>query len=130
MSTTPASPGEFGRRDLPPEQPSRPIVPKSASEALRPEAGTPPPRRSRASRGQVVVFLNFMISLIMIVVIGAEVELQVGVRRDHDLTFRAVLRAEQTDRLAVRSRGLVLVTKDRIGRDDVACTRRLRCENL
>ena len=78
MSTTPASPGEFGRRELPPEQPSRPIVPKSASEALRPEAGTPPPRRSRASRGQVVVFLNFMISLIMIVVIGAGVAVYFG----------------------------------------------------
>jgi UPF0755 protein len=52
-------------------QRSRPIVPKSASESLRPQAGTPPPRRSRHSRNQFVVFLNFLMSLVVfIVVIG------------------------------------------------------------
>ncbi len=40
------------------------IVPKTASEALRPEVGTPPPKPARArSRNQFVVFLNFMSSL-------------------------------------------------------------------
>ena len=46
-------------------------MPKTASEALRPEAGTPPPRRSRASRNQLVVFLNFVVSLVMLMVLAA-----------------------------------------------------------
>jgi UPF0755 protein len=66
MSDTANQPG-FGRR---PEA-TKPIVPKSASEALRPELGTPPPRRSRASRSQIVVFLNFVVSSIFLVTIGA-----------------------------------------------------------
>ena len=61
MNTTPPNTGEFGQRAAPP----RPIVPKSANEALRPEAGTPPPRRSRASRSQIVVFLNFIVTALM-----------------------------------------------------------------
>lgn len=48
-----------------------PIVPKSANEALRPEPGTPPPRRSRQARSQVVVFMNFMMSLLVFLAIGA-----------------------------------------------------------
>ncbi|WP_199194674.1 endolytic transglycosylase MltG [Phyllobacterium phragmitis] len=53
----------------------KPIVPKSASEALRPEPGTPPPlrRRSRHARSQIVVFANFMLSLLVLAVIGASV---------------------------------------------------------
>lgn len=50
---------------------SKPIVPKTASEALRPQAGTPPPARSRRSRSQFVVFLNFLMSLIVFVTIVA-----------------------------------------------------------
>ncbi|MEJ5018627.1 endolytic transglycosylase MltG [Ochrobactrum vermis] len=51
---------------------SKPFVPKSASEALRPEPGTPPPRkRSRHARSQVVVFMNFMLSLVVLVLLGA-----------------------------------------------------------
>ncbi|WP_457151716.1 endolytic transglycosylase MltG [Mesorhizobium sp. P5_C1] len=46
-------------------------MPKTASEALRPEAGTPPPKRSRASRSQVVVFMNFVISVVMLMVLAA-----------------------------------------------------------
>lgn len=49
----------------------KPIVPKSASDALRPQAGTPPPRRSKQSRNQFVVFLNFMMSAIVLVTITA-----------------------------------------------------------
>lgn len=49
-----------------------PIIPKTANEALRPEAGTPPPaKRSRASRSQIVVFMNFLISCVMLAVIAA-----------------------------------------------------------
>jgi len=51
---------------------SKPFVPKSASEALRPEPGTPPPRkRSRHARSQIVVFMNFMLSLVVLVLLGA-----------------------------------------------------------
>lgn len=67
MSTDPAGKGEYERRPAA----SGPIVPKTANEALRPEAGTPPPRRSRASRSQIVVFLNFFISSVMLIVLAA-----------------------------------------------------------
>ena len=50
---------------------ARPIVPKTASEALRPQAGTPPPRRSKRSRNQFVVFLNFVMSSIVLISIAA-----------------------------------------------------------
>lgn len=66
MSDTANQP-EFGRR----REAAKPIVPKTASEALRPEVGTPPPRRSRASRSQFVIFLNFVMSAIFLVTIGA-----------------------------------------------------------
>ena len=67
MNTSPANPGEFGRRAEAP----KPIVPKTASEALRPEIGTPPPKRSRASRNQIVVFMNFIVSAAMLLVLAA-----------------------------------------------------------
>lgn len=76
MSTEPASTGEFGRRSVP----SQPIVPKTASEALRPELGTPPPRRSRRSRSQIVVFMNFVVTSAMLAVMAAGIGLYVGKR--------------------------------------------------
>ncbi|TJV34721.1 MAG: 4-amino-4-deoxychorismate lyase, partial [Mesorhizobium sp.] len=74
MSTNSADNGQFGQRS----GPSGPIVPKTASEALRPEAGTPPPKRSRASRSQFVVFMNFVISLVMLMVLAAGFALYFG----------------------------------------------------
>ncbi len=72
MNTNPAN-GEFGQK------PAGPIVPKTANEALRPEAGTPPPsKRSRASRSQIVVFLNFVVSCILLAVLAAGVALYFG----------------------------------------------------
>lgn len=66
---------DFGRRTDPP----RPIVPKTASEALRPEAVPPPPaKRSRASRNQVVVFLNFLVSLAVFAVIVTGIVIYFG----------------------------------------------------
>ncbi|WP_416223047.1 endolytic transglycosylase MltG [Tianweitania sp.] len=59
--------------DQPPaagSQPSRPIVPKSANEALRPERGLPPPRRSKGSRSQFVVFLNFIVACLVLAAVG------------------------------------------------------------
>jgi len=77
MNTDAANNGDFGQRPAPPT----PIVPKTANEALRPEAGTPPPpsgKRSRASRNQIVVFMNFVVSCVMLVVLAAGVALYLG----------------------------------------------------
>jgi UPF0755 protein len=60
------------------QRPASPIVPKSASEALRPRQGTPPPNRSRHSRNQFVVFLNFLISCILLVLIAGGVIVYFG----------------------------------------------------
>jgi len=77
MNTNTADNGDFGQRPVPPT----PIVPKTANEALRPEAGTPPPpsgKRSRASRSQIVVFMNFVVSCVMLMVLAAGVALYLG----------------------------------------------------
>jgi len=74
MSIEPTGSGEFGRRPLP----SQPIVPRTASEALRPEVGTPPPKRSRASRSQIVVFMNFIVTAAVLLVMVAGVAVFVG----------------------------------------------------
>lgn len=52
----------FGRETGPEKGP---IIPKSASEALRPEKVPQPQKRSRKARSQVVIFLNFMLSLVV-----------------------------------------------------------------
>jgi len=76
MNTNPGGGGEFGQR-----QAQGPIVPKTAAEALRPEAGTPPPsKRSRASRSQIVVFLNFFLSLAILVVLASGAALYFGMQ--------------------------------------------------
>jgi UPF0755 protein len=59
---------------------SRPIVPRSASEALRPQAGTPPPRRSRQSRNQFVVFMNFLMSMVVFIVVVGGLGFYLGKR--------------------------------------------------
>jgi UPF0755 protein len=74
MSIDQSGNGNFGRR------PPQPIVPKTASEALRPEMGTPPPKRSRHSRSQIVVFMNFIVTSAMLVVIAAGIGLYAGKR--------------------------------------------------
>ena len=66
--------GNFGRR----VEATKTIVPKSASEALRPEVGTPPPKRSRGSRNQFIVFLNFLVSTVFLLVIGAGIAVYFG----------------------------------------------------
>ncbi|MBB6353246.1 UPF0755 protein [Aminobacter aganoensis] len=58
--------------------PANPIVPKTAQEALRPEIGTPPPKRSRASRNQIVVFMNFMMSTAVLVILAGGAALYFG----------------------------------------------------
>ncbi len=85
----------FGRRTETP----RPIVPKSASEALRPQAGTPPPlrTRSRQSRNQFVVFLNFVMSLIVFVVVAGGLAVFIGKR-----TFEGPGPATRTETVLIR----------------------------
>ncbi|WP_296742189.1 endolytic transglycosylase MltG [Mesorhizobium sp.] len=75
MNTNTGGGGEFGQR-----QTQGPIVPKTAAEALRPEAGTPPPlsKRSRASRSQIVVFLNFFLSVAILFVLASGAALYFG----------------------------------------------------
>ncbi|MBW3098705.1 endolytic transglycosylase MltG [Pseudohoeflea coraliihabitans] len=48
-----------------------PIVPLSPSQALKPEQVPPPPTRSRRARSQVVIFLNFVMTLTILVAIAA-----------------------------------------------------------
>lgn len=54
----------------PSRAPKGPIIPKSPNEALRPEKVPEPPKRSRKARSQFVVFLNFVMTM---VVLGAGV---------------------------------------------------------
>ncbi|MBX9464727.1 MAG: endolytic transglycosylase MltG [Aquamicrobium sp.] len=75
MTSNPADDGAIASQQ---QSGAKPIVPKSASEALRPQAGTPPPRRSRRSRSQVVVFLNFVMSSIVLLVIAAFIAVWFG----------------------------------------------------
>jgi len=42
------------------------IIPKSPTEALRPERVPEPPKRSKKARSQVVIFLNFVMTLVVL----------------------------------------------------------------
>jgi len=73
----------FGRpaEPSPPEEAAKPFVPKTPSEALRPQASTPPPsKRSRASRNQIIVFMNFLMSLVMLAMVAAGAAVYLGKR--------------------------------------------------
>jgi UPF0755 protein len=82
-------PGGFGQRDNTNvasqdgrTQDARPIVPKSAIEILRPEPGVQPPKkRSKAARSQVIVFMNFMMSLAVFLTLSAGLAFYIGRQR-------------------------------------------------
>jgi UPF0755 protein len=93
MSERDGSPSEFGRRDFA----SRQVMPKSASEVLRPEPAPPPPRRSRHSRNRFVVFLNFLLSMVIIGLLGAGGMLYFG-KREFDRTGPS----ERTETVLIR----------------------------
>ncbi|MGB3834052.1 MAG: endolytic transglycosylase MltG [Mesorhizobium sp.] len=77
MNASPADKEEVAREEV--ARPAAPFVPKTASEALRPEAGTPPPpRRSRASRSQAVVFMNFLLSCVILLILAVGAGLYFG----------------------------------------------------
>ena len=46
------------------------MAPKSPSEALQPESVPPPPLRSRAVRHPLVVFLNFVLTVVIVIVVA------------------------------------------------------------
>jgi UPF0755 protein len=48
-----------------------PIIPKSPSEALKPERVPAPPKRSRKARSQLVIFLNFVMTMVVLVCVVA-----------------------------------------------------------
>ncbi|MBX4956248.1 endolytic transglycosylase MltG [Rhizobium lentis] len=48
-----------------------PIIPKSPNEALRPERVPEPPKRSRNARSQIVLFLNFIMTMAVLVCVVA-----------------------------------------------------------
>lgn len=75
MNTAPPNSDEFDQRMA---APSRVTVPKPASEALRPDAATPSARRSKRSRSQIVVFLNFLITLLVFALIGGGILVYYG----------------------------------------------------
>ncbi|CAN7246132.1 MULTISPECIES: endolytic transglycosylase MltG [Neorhizobium] len=57
--------------ELPPGNGRGPIIPKSPNEALKPERVPEPPRRSKKARSQVVIFLNFLMTMVVVLcVIG------------------------------------------------------------
>ncbi len=51
--------------ELPPGNGRGPIIPKSPNEALKPERVPEPPRRSRKARSQLVIFLNFVMTMVV-----------------------------------------------------------------
>jgi UPF0755 protein len=62
------SAAQFGRNEA---GSNGPIIPKSASEALRPERVPEPPKRSRKARSQAVIFLNFLMTVVVFVALAA-----------------------------------------------------------
>ncbi|WP_137153997.1 endolytic transglycosylase MltG [Rhizobium sp. FKL33] len=61
--------GQFGRQDN--GEAGGRFIPQSANEALRPEKVPSPPKRSREARSQLVIFLNFVMSMITLATVGA-----------------------------------------------------------
>lgn len=58
-------------RDTAPEQKGSPIIPKSPTAALRPEKVPAKPKRSRNAKSQLVIFLNFLMTLAVLLSVGA-----------------------------------------------------------
>jgi len=64
VSDTNQSNGTIGEESQ--QTQSGPIIPKSPSEALRPERVPEPPKRSKKARSQVIIFLNFLMTLVVL----------------------------------------------------------------
>jgi UPF0755 protein len=57
--------------ELPPGNGRGPIIPKSPNEALKPERVPEPPRRSKKARSQVIIFFNFVMTMIVMICVIA-----------------------------------------------------------
>jgi UPF0755 protein len=57
--------------ELPPGNGRGPIIPKSPNEALKPERVPEPPRRSKKARSQVIIFLNFVMTMVVVICVIA-----------------------------------------------------------
>ena len=68
MSDTTNQSSDNGQNGQPAQK--GPIIPKSPSEALRPERVPEPPKRSRNARSQVILFLNFVMTMAVVVCIA------------------------------------------------------------
>jgi UPF0755 protein len=83
-------------------------APKSPAEALRPEAVPPPPPRSRAVRHPAIVFLNFIMTVIVILVVATGGALFIGkynFERSSGLDQARVITVERgTDLAAIAER--------------------------
>ena len=55
--------------EMPPGSGRGPIIPKSPNEALKPERVPEPPRRSKKARSQLVIFLNFVMTMVVAICI-------------------------------------------------------------
>jgi len=64
------SEGQYGRAANGGDAQTR-IIPKSPKEALRPEKVPLPPRRSREARSQLVIFLNFVMTMVTLLTVAA-----------------------------------------------------------
>ncbi|MGK9050014.1 endolytic transglycosylase MltG [Neorhizobium sp. CSC1952] len=57
--------------EQPPGNGRGPIIPKSPNEALKPERVPEPPRRSKKARSQLVIFLNFVMTMVVVICVAA-----------------------------------------------------------
>jgi len=55
-----------------------PVLPRTASQSLKPEEAPQPPKRSKRARSQFVVFLNFLMTLAVVLLIGAAIAVYYG----------------------------------------------------
>ena len=97
-------------------------VPRSASDAIKPQAGAEPPRkrRKRASRNQFVVFANFLFSLLVFALIGMGALLYVGKAR-----FEAAGPSQAGATFLVRPGANVLQIANGLQRDGLITNARL-----
>lgn len=110
----------YGRNDGPLGR--RPIVPKSASEALRPEQAAPPPRRSRRARSQPIVFFNFILSSAVFLALVGAVAVWFG-KREFDkpgplqaTTMFVVEPSDGVARIATRLENQKIISESRVFR--------------
>lgn len=107
---------DFDERNLT----ARSIMPKSASEALRPEPAPAPPRRSRQSRNRFVIFMNFLMSIVVIGLLGAGAMFYFGKRE-----FDRPGPSERTQTLLIRQNSSLREIADLLSRRGIISNSRV-----